>query len=102
MLFFEILARNYGPGPYKVLAYFICLCAVTSTCLSAVIGRYLGHKKRKYVSDTFGKKAKCYAIFYLFFNSENELSPMRFFSSFSYSQGSMFMYFVIFKTETLK
>ena len=36
-------------------------------------------KKRKYVSDTFGKKAKCYAFFFFaFFNSENELSPVRF------------------------
>ena len=36
-------------------------------------------KKKKYVSDTIGKKAKCYVIFMLFFSSENELSPMRFF-----------------------
>ena len=35
--------------------------------------------KIKYVSDTFGKKAKCYAIFIFLFFLENELSPMRFF-----------------------
>ena len=59
-------------------------CPIQDKCMSCLEYRAhcaLGHKNKKSnVSDTFGKKAKCYAIFLLFFfNSENELSPMRFF-----------------------
>ena len=42
-------------------------------------------KNKRYVSDTFGKKAKCYAIFLIIFLFlENQLSPMRFIFFFSF------------------
>ena len=43
-------------------------------------------ERKKYVSDTFGKKAIVLCYFFYFF----------------YNQGSMCMYFVIFKNRTLK
>ena len=48
------------------------------------------------------KKLSAMLFFNFNFNSGNELSPMRFFYLFFYSQGSMFMYFVIFKNRHIK